>query len=339
MNTAMINSNKIVGYALGGGAAKGLFHIGVLSVLEENGIFPNFIAGTSMGAIVGAMYASGLKAADMKQIVQQINWRKILRLTDLSIPFSGLTQGKGIDDLLKSIIEERTFSDLKIPFACVATDLKNGTQVVLKDGLLIDAIRASISLPAILTPKKIDGRYLLDGGLVNVVPVSVCREMGANFVIGVNALSDIEMDTAVLSGPPVQELEGTDYNITALPVPLDHKYSVFQRRSFSIEKGIEKFMQDYQSRLNKMINNNPLLRLTHRKNSSTSDAPYMFNVIIQAITIMEYQIALDNIKLADLAISPMSKNIGSWQFYKADEAIALGEQTTRSFLKQFKLAQ
>jgi NTE family protein len=180
--------NKKIGYALGGGGARGYFHIGVLKVLEEYNVFPDVIAGTSMGSIIGALYASGLNAKEIEQMAVGMDWKRLIVLADIIVPLNGLIQGRRVTSLLKSILKARTFAHLKKDFACVATDLNTGEQVVLNEGSLIEAVRASSSIPAIFTPVKLKGRYLIDGGLVNVVPVSVCRDMGADFVIGVNVI-------------------------------------------------------------------------------------------------------------------------------------------------------
>lgn len=173
-----------VGYALGGGVARGLFHIGVLNVLEENHIRPDIIVGTSMGAIVGALYASGISAKEIKQMAIDLDWRRMARLADLTLTNKGLIHGKRITAFIESILKVKTFSQLQTKFACIATDIMTGDQVILQTGSLVEAVRASISLPAIFTPVKIKGRYLVDGGLVNVVPVSVCRDLGQILLSG-----------------------------------------------------------------------------------------------------------------------------------------------------------
>ena len=185
-----IDSSKKVGYALGGGAARGLAHIGVLKVLEEHRIFPDMIAGTSMGALVGALYAGGIAVTDIEKFAVGLDMRRMALLADVSLPLSGLVGGRRVVSLLKSILGDLTFSQLKYEFACVATDISTGEEVVLREGSLVEAVRASISLPGIFTPVRIKGRYLVDGGLVSEVPVSVCREMGAEYVIGVNVIPE-----------------------------------------------------------------------------------------------------------------------------------------------------
>jgi NTE family protein len=179
---------KKVGLALGGGAARGLAHIGVLEVLEREGIPVEMIAGTSAGAAVGALYAEGKRAGQIKELALDTGWRRLISLIDLALPRSGFIEGTRIKNQLKAIIGDISFSDLKIPLACVATDISSGEEVVIKDGSVLEGVRASISVPVIFTAVKWQDRYLVDGGLVNPVPVSTVKEMGAEFVIAVNVI-------------------------------------------------------------------------------------------------------------------------------------------------------
>ena len=181
-----------IGLALGSGAARGLAHIGVLEVLEKEGIPVNLIAGTSAGAAVGALYAQGKNTTQIKKLVLDLGWKKFAPLVDLSLPKTGFIRGKKIKDLLTLFIGgDIKFSDLKIPFACVATDIETGEEIIIDRGSLTEAIRASISIPAIFTIVKREGRYLVDGSLVNPVPVSVAKQMGADFIIAVNVIPDV----------------------------------------------------------------------------------------------------------------------------------------------------
>jgi len=182
---------KKIGLALGGGAARGLAHIGVLEVLEKEDIPVDMIAGTSAGAIVGALYAQGKSAGRIKELALDTGWRRLVSLVDLTLPRSGFIEGTRIKNLLKSIMGDIDFSELKIPLSCVATDILNGEEVVISDGPVLEAVRASISIPVIFTAVKWRDRYLVDGGLVNPVPVGTVREMGADFVIAVNVIPPI----------------------------------------------------------------------------------------------------------------------------------------------------
>jgi NTE family protein len=183
-------AEKKIGYALGGGGARGLAHIGVLKVLEERGVYPYAIAGTSIGALVGVLYAGGLKAAEIEEVALGVNWRRMALLVDPTVSPSGFVRGRRITSLLKSVLGDLSFPDLKVKFAAVATDIVRGEGVILTSGSVLDAVRASISVPGILTPVSVEGRYLVDGGLVNEVPVGVCRQLGAGYVVGVNVIPD-----------------------------------------------------------------------------------------------------------------------------------------------------
>ena len=181
-----------VGLALGTGAARGLAHIGVLEVLQKEGIHIDMIAGTSAGALVGALYAQGKDASLIVNLALDLSRKRLASLVDLAFPKTGFIGGKKIKDWLALIIEgDIKFSDLKVPLACVATDIVTGEEVIIEHGSVLEAIRASISIPAIFTVVKWQGRYLVDGGLVNPVPVDVVKRMGADFIIAVNVIPDV----------------------------------------------------------------------------------------------------------------------------------------------------
>jgi len=182
---------KTVGLALGSGAARGLAHIGVLEVLEKEGIPVDMIAGTSMGALIGAVYAQGKNANQIKDLAMELGPKRFSLLADPGLPKTGLVQGRKIKTVLKSLFGDIVFGDLRIPFACVATDIETGEEVVIKQGLVREGVRASGSIPILLTAVKRQGRYLVDGALVNPVPTSVLREMGADFIIAVSVAPSI----------------------------------------------------------------------------------------------------------------------------------------------------
>jgi NTE family protein len=187
-----VNKKKKIGLALGGGAARGMAHVGVLDVLKQAGIPIDFIAGTSAGAIVGAAYAWSGDTGRMIKEALDANWKKMAPFIDPAIPKSGFIKGNKIRDLLANYIGgDIDFKDLKIPFACVATDIDTGEEVVIDTGRIADALRASISLPGIFSVVKHGGRFVVDGGLSTPVPVEVVRRMGADFIIAVNVNPDV----------------------------------------------------------------------------------------------------------------------------------------------------
>ena len=158
-----------VGLALGSGSARGWAHIGVIQALTDAGIPVDYVAGTSVGAVVGAVYASG-KIDSLEDVVLQLDWKKIAFFLDVVFPKSGLIDGNRVADFIRSLVEENDIEDLPLPFCAVSTDLATGNEVVIKDGDIIEAVRASISVPGIFTPVRKDDMTLVDGGLVNPVP-------------------------------------------------------------------------------------------------------------------------------------------------------------------------
>ncbi len=184
-----MNKRKI-GLALGAGSARGLAHIGVLKVLVREHIPIDVIAGTSAGAIIGSMFAAGKTPDEIESIMHRMISKRYSYFADPAIPRTGLIRGKKIKDALKTIYGDLKFSDLRLPFACVSTDINTGESVTINEGLVVDAVRASFTMPVIMTAFKYKGRYLVDGALVNPVPVNVIKNMGANLVIAVNVSSD-----------------------------------------------------------------------------------------------------------------------------------------------------
>lgn len=172
-----------IGLALGAGAARGIAHLGVLRTLEKYKLPVDFIAGSSMGALVGALYACGI---DVNFLIKFANELRTKSWVDLCMPRTGLISGKKVETMLQMLTRNRTFDQLKIPFAAVTTDIERGEAVVIKEGNVAAAVRASISIPVIFKPVRMDGRLLVDGGVVDRVPVSVVREMGADMVIAVD---------------------------------------------------------------------------------------------------------------------------------------------------------
>ncbi len=187
-------SPRKIGLALSGGGARGLAHIGVLKVLEREGISADFLAGTSMGGMVAAFYAAGLDATYLEQEALRMGrWRNLLPLVDRSLPGLGLVKGERVRNYLTSQLGEMTFDQLRIPLALVAVDLLGGEEMVLRSGLVVDAVRATISLPGVFAPLPLDGRLLVDGGVLNNLPADVVREMGADVVIAVDVSADAEL--------------------------------------------------------------------------------------------------------------------------------------------------
>jgi len=179
-----------IGLALGGGGARGLAHIGVLKILEREGISVQWLAGTSMGGVIAAGYAAGLGPDDLeKEALRMSRWRNLLPLVDRSRPRLGLLRGARVREYLGRHLGDKTFADLHIPLALVAVDLVTGEEVSLNKGEVADAVRATVALPGVLAPVRMGERLLVDGGLLNNVPADVVRRMGAGVVIAVDVSS------------------------------------------------------------------------------------------------------------------------------------------------------
>ncbi len=176
-----------VGLALGGGAARGIAHIGVLEVLEEEEIPIDCIAGTSAGAIAGGLYAAGITPAQMRKAAQGLNW---LEIASFGIPKMGLFNFDKAAQWIEELLVDRpsTFEELSIPFAAVAADIVRGELIAINTGKLSAALRASSSVPGIFNPTRLGERLLVDGGTLNNLPVSVARRLGADYVIAVDLL-------------------------------------------------------------------------------------------------------------------------------------------------------
>ena len=206
-----------VGVALSGGGARGVAHIGVLKVLEQEGVPIDFLAGTSMGGIIAASYAAGLGVDYMAEEARRMGrLRNMIRLMDRSLPARlGLFEGQKVQQYLASHLGDITFDDLRIPLALVAVDLESGEEVVLRSGSVVEALRATISLPGVFAPFRLDGRLLVDGGVLNNLPADVVRRMGAEVVIAVN----VSLNLGEL--PPLVEVEEQHLPLTQIPLIIE----------------------------------------------------------------------------------------------------------------------
>lgn len=294
-----------IGLVLGGGAARGWAHIGVIRALAERGIMPNLVVGASVGAIVGGALAAG-RLEIFESWVRQLGRLDILRLLDARITGGGFLRGGILMKALGEVIGNPEIEDLAIPFACVATELGTGREIWLSDGPLLDACRASISLPGLFAPSARNGRYLLDGGLVNPVPVSLARSLGAEIVIAVN-LND-EMVGHRFWQPPVAVSKSSSD-----PKPEE-----------PAEDGTA---QPWSSRL---VNGGwarleTLLPTLKRK---ASPGPGLFDVITGSIDIMQDRITRSRMvgEPPDIHITPRVKHVALMDFDRADECIPAGEE-------------
>jgi len=299
------NFNQSVGLALGGGSARGWSHIGVIRALAEAGIKIDYVAGTSIGAVIGSVFAAGT-IKDLEEVAVRLDWKQIAHLFDVVLPKSGLIDGRKVAGFIQDNLRKTNIEELSIPFCAVSTDLNTGEEVVIREGDIIEAVRPSISIPGIFTPVRNNGRILVDGGLVNPVPVSVVREMGADFVIAV------DLSHGIVGGS--ESSQGTVPE-SSVPHAEDEDQQVAKKKNRLLEA------------LNGRLAAIDFSALSWAKHSEDAEPlPSIFEVITSSVTIMEAQISATRLKAdpPDLLIRPSLSHIKFLEFNRASEAIAIG---------------
>jgi NTE family protein len=184
----IVRTMKKIGLALGGGAARGLAHIGTLKVLAEEAIAPDFVAGTSAGSLIGALLCAGFSWHEIRKRAIQVSWSD---LVEPIFPIMGLVKSEKLEKLLGTMLSDRSFEELNIPLSVVTVDILTGDEVILRSGSVARAVQASCSIPGLFKPVDRDDRLLVDGGLINNLPSNIVREMGAEVVIAVDLISDV----------------------------------------------------------------------------------------------------------------------------------------------------
>ena len=236
-----------LGLALGGGAARGFAHIGVIQVLEENGIKPDLVVGTSAGSLVAAFYASGKTGAQLQWLADTMDESQ---LTDWTIPFMsrGMLRGEALGRYVNSQLNGAKIEDLKMPLGIVATDLQTGDSILFRRGDIATAVRASSAVPSVFEPVRIGNKDYVDGGLVSPVPVRSARQMGADIVIAVDISSRPEdaktsdmlkvlLQTFSIMGKSISQLEMAQAEVVVRPALPDVGSAEFTARQKSIEAG------------------------------------------------------------------------------------------------------
>ncbi|MDP2792666.1 MAG: patatin-like phospholipase family protein [Sulfurisoma sp.] len=249
--------------ALGGGAARGFAHIGVIKALEAQGIVPDIIVGTSAGAVVGALYAAGKNGFELQKLALQMEEGQ---LNDWSLPDRGVLKGEALQAFVNRAVGGRPLEKLGRTFAVVATDLKSGEAVVFRTGDTGMAVRASSSMPGVFQPVAINGREYVDGGLVSPVPVRIARSLGADFVIGVDisekprhgktqSTFDVLLQTFTIMGQTIsrQELPGAD--VVVRPHTPEIRATDFKDRHLAVlegEKALAAVLPELKAKLAKL---------------------------------------------------------------------------------------
>lgn len=299
------HKKPIIGLALGSGAAKGWAHIGVLEGLAELGIYPDKIAGCSVGALVGAAYANE-SLAELKSWVCGFSSWDVIGLMDISWRKGGLISGEKVFDVMSTRIGAVDIENLKRPFAAVATDLYSGQEIWFKDGLLRNAVRASCSMPGFLPPVQQNGRWLVDGAVVNPVPVSLCRSLGVDIVIAVDLNGYLRKKMQILP----QQVSSSE------PVSDEH---LDVDESDQHDSGFMDLLgkgKDY------------ITSLSDKLSLGTKSHPGMLAVMSQSMDILEQRHKRSRLMgdPPDICIIPNVSDIGTMEFHRADEAIAAGKK-------------
>lgn len=293
-----MTDEPVIGVALGGGAAKGWAHIGVLEALREHGIEPQVVSGTSVGSLVGAAFAGG-KLDTLKEWVLSLSRLNVLRLLDAGFG-GGFIVGDRVMGAVEEILTDRDIADLDLPFGAVATDLDRGRTVWLREGSTIAAVRASCALPGLFPPVRRGGVWLTDGGLVDPVPVTLCRLLGADIVIAVN-------------------LSPYRYRL-ARPVRAAQAPSPDDADLYPEERGYLDRMQHY------------VRGLFEASSAAGTRDPALLDVVNSALGIMQERVARSRLAgdPPELEIVPDVQDIGILDFHRAVLAVERGIEAVNS---------
>lgn len=293
-----------IGLALGSGSARGWSHIGVIRVLERAGISPDIVCGTSIGSLVGAAYAAG-ELDRIEPWVKSLTWKSVLGLMDFKMG-GGLIEGGKLLDFFRSHYPDPGIGGLGKHYACVATELYTGREVWLREGPVIDAVRASIALPGLFTPAQRDGRLLVDGGLVNPVPVSLCRAMGADIVIAVDLNWDIMLHHSRVASQAKETVPASE-------------------RSGMLDALLAKFR--------------PAARPENGDEMDLAmEMPSMLDVLTSSLNIMQMRITQSRLagEPADVVIRPRLNDVAAMDYHLGAPIIAEGERAAEFALPHLR---
>ena len=296
-----MTDRKKVGLVLGSGSSRGWAHIGAIEALEEANIPIDFIVGCSVGSYVGALYASG-SMASLKEFVLRMNGKKVFSYFDVVIPRSGLLDGsRKVKELFSMHTDVEHFSDLNIPLSMVATDLNRGDKVVLKSGNIMEALRATMSIPGLFAPVWAKGRWLVDGALVDPVPVGVARAMEADIVIAV------DLNSGLVSRREIQKQAQMEQN--SMAEEPEYKYELLKK------------LYDYYE--NAEVSFKTKISELFHKESATPD---IIDTVMTAINIMQDRITRINLAVEppDILVQPRLGELKMMDFDQVDHAIEEG---------------
>ena len=341
-----LRRKPIVGLALGSGSARGWAHFGVLHALREAGVSPDIICGTSIGSLVGATYAAG-EMDEFESWVLGLGKRKVFGFMDFNLG-GGLLKGEKIIDFWRENFVQETMEELGAPFGCVATDLQTGAEVWLRKGSIAEAVRASIALPGLFTPVMREGRLLVDGGLVNPVPVSLARAMGADIVIGVDLNADImrkhmkpvDMNQTELK-IHTREVKVTELHLEGeeSPMPLGQIPDALAADASPVGwTGKWKRSMTSVKTLSSSVIRKGRKEASEDDDDDTPQVPSLVNVVLASVNIMQMRITRSRMAgdPAEILIAPRLSHIGLMDFHRGRESIDEGYAATQLALPALK---
>ncbi|MFQ6609510.1 MAG: patatin-like phospholipase family protein [Fidelibacterota bacterium] len=305
---------KKIGLALGSGSARGWAHIGVLEALDDHNIPIDCIAGSSIGAFVGAIYSAG-KLDSLKNFALQMDWKMVLSYFDVVFPRTGFLDGKKVHKLFSMHTDATTFDDLTIPVKMIATNLNTGEKVILDSGNIIDAIRASSSIPGVLTPVTRGSEILIDGGTVDPVPVGVAREMGAGIVIAIDLNSGL-----VEKRHQKKTVKQNRSKSRKIPLIAENE---FIRR---MAKQYENASKSVKSKISNWLMND-------------KEIPNIMEVMGTSLNIMQEKITRINLAMdpPDILIQPELADLNLFDFTQAERSISEGYDKTIAKMESIKM--
>jgi NTE family protein len=298
---------KKVGIALSGGAARALSHIGVLEVLRDLGVDARAIAGTSMGSIIGSFICSGVSLDEMKEYVESMDWKSFLLFSDLALSNTGIINGRRVERQLRRFLKDKTFDDCGIDFCCVAVDIFTREKVVLTKGKLMDAVRASISIPGFFSPICLDGKLLVDGGLIEPLPTEAIKVFDVDFIIGSSITFEKDSER--------------------------YKYLLDENRGSEGGEtyGYHNIGVGNNDRFRNMLNN-----FRHRIRRNNEKTVSVQSILDTSMNIMHREMASRYNDIADILIEPEVGDFGFFDLTRGSEIIQRGREAAEAKADEIK---
>lgn len=286
-----------IALVLSGGGARGIAHIGVIEELEMQGFHISSVSGASMGALVGGVYASG-KLEELKKWLYDLDKMKVFNLVDFTLSAHGLIKGDKVLNKMKEFVEDVNIENLSIPYACVAADIINSKEVVFTNGSIYDAIRASIAIPTVLTPVKTEDGLLVDGGVVNNIPINHVKRLADDILVVV----DVNANTPVYK-PMISKIEN------------DSKDSIYKKK-----------MKDFYHHLQNFFPKSHEEKLGY------------FNLINKTMAMVSHQIVQMQLEYysPEILVNISRDSCGIFDFFKAEEMVEIGRHAAKESIKEYK---